>query len=108
MPRFFEGENRAQASLSRERLNDYIAEDNPVRLVEAFVDELDLEALGFEGVELRATGLPAYHPSTLLKVYVYGYLNRIGSSRWLERECQRNVKMAPFGGFEQGPLNCGG
>ncbi|MGI9293641.1 MAG: IS1182 family transposase [Pseudomonadales bacterium] len=93
MRRFVEGEDRSQAFLFPERLDDYIAEDNPVRLVEAFVDELDLKALGFKGVEARATGRPAYHPSTLLKIYVYGYLNRVGSSRLLERECQRNVEM---------------
>ncbi len=93
MPRFVEGEDRSQAKLFPERLDDYIAEDNPVRLVEAFVDGLDLEELGFKGVAPQATGRPAYHPSTLLKIYIYGYLNRIGSSRRLERECQRNVEM---------------
>jgi transposase len=93
MPRFIEGEDRTQATLFPERLDDYIAEDNPVRLVEAFVDGLDLKALGFKRVEPRATGHPAYHPSTLLKIYIYGYLNRISSSRLLERECQRNVEM---------------
>ena len=93
MPRFIEGENRSQASLFPERLDDYIAEDNPVRLVETFVDGLDLKALGFAGVEPRVTGRPAYRPSTLLKIYIYGYLNRIGSSRALERECQRNVEL---------------
>ncbi len=93
MSRFIEGEDRTQASLFPERLDDYIAEDNPVRLVEAFVDGLDLKALGFKRVEPRATGHPAYHPSTLLKIYIYGYLNRLNSSRRLERECQRNVEM---------------
>jgi transposase len=93
MPRFIEGEDRSQASLFPERLDDYITEDNPVRLVEAFVDGLDLKALGFERVEPRETGRPAYHPSTLLKIYIYGYLNRINSSRGLERECQRNVEL---------------
>ncbi len=93
MPRFIEGEDRTQAALFPERLDDYIAEDNPVRLVEAFVDGLDLKALGFKRVEPRATGHPAYHPSTLLKIYIYGYLNRLNSSRRLERECQRNVEM---------------
>ena len=93
MPRFIEGEDRSQASLFPERLDDYIAEDNPVRLVETFVDGLDLKALGFAGVEPRVTGRPAYRPSTLLKIYIYGYLNRIGSSRALERECQRNVEL---------------
>jgi transposase len=74
-------------------LEDYIAEDNPVRVVDAFVDELDLRKLGFDGVEPEPTGRPAYHPATLLKIYVYGYLNRIQSSRRLERECQRNVEL---------------
>ena len=93
MSRFIEGEDRSQAWLFPERLDDYIADDNPVRLVEAFVDGLDLKALGFEGVIPQATGRPAYHPSALLKIYIYGYLNRIGSSRRLECECQRNVEM---------------
>jgi len=93
MPRFIEGEDRTQATLFPERLDDYIAEDNPVRLVEAFVDELDLKALGFSRVEPRATGHPAYHPSMLLKMYIYCYLNRICSSRRIERECQRNVEL---------------
>ena len=77
MPRFIEGEDRAQAALFPERLDDFIAEDNSVRLVEAFVDGLDLKALGFKRVEPRATGHPAYHASTLLKIYIYGYLNRL-------------------------------
>jgi transposase len=91
MPRFVEGEDRSQATLFPERIDDYIADDHPVRLVEAFVEGLDLKALGFAGVEPQVTGRPAYHPSTLLKIYIYGYLNRVGSSRSLERECQRNV-----------------
>ena len=81
MKRFVEGEDRTQSTLFPERLDDYIAEDNPVRAVEVFVDELDLEELGFEGVEPHLTGRPAYHPSTLLKLYIYGYLNRVQSSR---------------------------
>lgn len=93
MPRFVEGEDRSQASLFPERLDDCIGEDNPVRLVEAFVAELDLKALGFKGIDAPATGRPAYHPSTLLKLYIYGYLNRIGSTRRLECECQRNVEL---------------
>ncbi len=76
-----------------ECLDDYIGEDNPVRVVDAFIDEFDLEALGFEGVTAAATGRPSYHPAVLLKIYVYGYLNRIQSSRRLEREAQRNVEM---------------
>jgi transposase len=76
-----------------ELLDDYVTEDNPVRIVEAFIDELDLGALGFEGVQPASTGRPAYHPSTLLKIYLYGYLNRVQSSRRLEREAQRNVEL---------------
>ena len=93
MKRFVEGEDRSQSSLFPERLDDYIAEDNPVRVIEAFLDELDLLKLGFAGVEPSATGRPAYHPSVLLKIYVYGYVNRIHSSRRLERETQRNVEL---------------
>src|SRR4029079_2468010 len=68
-------------------------EDNPVRVIEVFIDELDLAALGFVGMTPAATGRPAYHPSTLLKIYIYGYLNRVQSSRRLERETQRNVEL---------------
>jgi transposase len=93
MKRYVEGENRSQSTLFPESLDDYIAEDNPVRVVDVFVDELDLKALGFEGAEPEATGRPAYHPGTLLKIYIYGYLNRIQSSRRLERETQRNVEL---------------
>jgi transposase len=87
------GQDRSQVTLLPECLDDYIGEDNPVRVVDAFVDELDLEALGFEGATAAATGRPSYHPSVLLKLYVYGYLNRIQSSRRLEREAQRNVEL---------------
>ena len=93
MKRLVEGEDRSQSTLFPERLDDYICEDNPVRVVEAFVEELDLGTLGFDGVEPEATGRPAYHPATLLKIYIYGYLNRIQSSRRLERETQRNVEL---------------
>jgi len=93
MKRFIEGECRAQSTLLPERLDDWIAEDNPVRAVDAFVDELDLTKLGFEGAEPASTGRPAYHPATLLKIYVYGYLNRLPSSRRLERESQRNLEL---------------
>jgi transposase len=93
MKRYVEGEARSQATLFPDTLEDYIAEDNPVRVVDAFVDELDLRKLGFDGMEPEVTGRPAYHPATLLKIYVYGYLNRIHSSRRLERECQRNVEL---------------
>ena len=93
MKRFIEGQDRSQVTLLPECLDDYIGEDNPVRVVDAFIDELDLQALGFEGAIAAATGRPSYHPSVLLKVYVYGYLNRIQSSRRLEREAQRNVEL---------------
>ena len=93
MKRFVEGDNRNQSTLFPERLDDYIAEDNPVRVIEAFVDALDLRRLGFERHEPRATGRPPYHPATLLKLYIYGYLNRIQSSRRLERETDRNVEV---------------
>lgn len=93
MTRFVEGEERSQDVLFPDRLEDWIAEDNPVRVVDAFVDELDLKALGFERATAARTGRPAYHPATLLKIYVYGYLNRIASSRRLERETQRNVEL---------------
>jgi transposase len=93
MKRYVEGENRSQCTLFPESLDDYIAEDNPIRVVDVFVDELDLKALGFEGAEPEETGRPAYHPGTLLKIYIYGYLNRIQSSRRLERETQRNVEL---------------
>src|SRR5208282_3779008 len=72
---------------------DYIAEDNPVRVIDVFVDELDLNELGFEGMAPEVTGRPAYHPASLLKIYIYGYLNRIQSSRRLERETQRNIEL---------------
>jgi transposase len=93
MKRFIEGEDRSQVTLLPECLDDYIAEDNPVRVVDAYVEELDLQELGFEGAEPAATGRPAYHPAVLLKIYIYGYLNRIQSSRRLEREAQRNVEL---------------
>lgn len=72
MRRFIEGEDRQQVTLMPECLDDYIGEDNPVRVVDAFVEELDLHALGFQGVEPAATGRPSYHPSVLLKLYIYG------------------------------------
>jgi transposase len=93
MKRFVEGESRDQSVLFPERLDDWIADDNPVRAVDAFVGELEVAALGFEGAEPAATGRPAYHPGTLLKIYIYGYLNRVQSSRRLEREAQRNVEL---------------
>ena len=93
MPRFIEGQDRHQVTLLPESLDEFIAADNAVRVVDAFVDELDLPALGFEGTAPAATGRPSYHPAVLLKIYIYGYLNRVQSSRRLERECQRNVEV---------------
>ena len=93
MGRFIEGEDRSQVTLLPECLDDFIADDNPVRVVDAFVDELDLHELGFEGTSPAGTGRPSYHPGVLLKIYIYGYLNRIQSSRRLEREAQRNVEL---------------
>ena len=93
MKRFIEAEDRTQVTLLPECIDDFIAEDNSVRVVDAFVEELDLHDLGFDGVRPACTGRPAYHPAALLKIYIYGYLNRIQSSRRLERECQRNLEL---------------
>jgi transposase len=82
----------AARPLFPESLNDWIGEDNPVRVIDAFVDTLDLRALGFEGAP-EATGRPSYHPTVLLKLYIYGYLNRVQSSRRLEREAGRNAEL---------------
>ena len=91
MRRFVEGIDRGQATLFPEYLEDWIDEDNPVRVIDAFVDKLDLSGLGFGGVAPEATGRPSYHPSVLLKLYIYGYFVRVQSSRRLEREAGRNV-----------------
>jgi transposase len=93
MGRFVEGQDREQITLFPDCLEDWIGEDNPVRVIDAFVEELDLADLGFSGVDPEATGRPAYHPSVLLKLYIYGYLNRVQSSRRLEREAGRNVEV---------------
>jgi transposase len=93
MKRFVEGVDRGQNTLFPECLEDWIIEDNPVRVIDVFVDELDLGELGFSGVDPEATGRPSYHPSVLLKLYIYGYLNRVQSSRRLEREAARNVEV---------------
>ncbi|MES2674351.1 MAG: IS1182 family transposase [Pseudomonadota bacterium] len=93
MNRFIETEDRSQSILFPETLEDYVAEDNSVRVIEAFVESLNLAQLGFQRVTPHATGRPGYHPSTLLKIYVYGYLNQIQSSRRLEREAQRNIEL---------------
>lgn len=93
MGRFVEGEDRDQWALLPPRLEDYVADENPVRVVDAYVEALDLTALGFGRAQPKATGRPGYHPSVLLKIYLYGYLNRIQSSRRLEREANRNVEL---------------
>ena len=86
MRRFVEGTDRGQSALFPECLEDWIGEDNPVRVIDVFAAELDLAELGFSGVDPEVTGRPSYHPSVLLKLYIYGYLNRVQSSRRLERE----------------------
>ena len=93
MKRFVDGVDRSQGLLLPDRLEDYVGEDNPVRVVDAFVEALDLSELGFEAANRAASGRPAYHPAALLKIYIYGYLNRIQSSRRLEREAQRNLEL---------------
>ena len=93
MGRFVEGADRGQSTLLPEYLDDWVDEENPVRVIDAFVDALDLGGLGFDGVEAASTGRPGYHPATLLKLYVYGYLNRLQSSRRLEREAGRNLEL---------------
>jgi len=93
MRRFVEGIDRGQTTLFPECLEDWIDGDNPVRAIEAFVDGLDLSGLGFDGAAPEATGRPSYHPTVLLKLYIYGYLNRVQSSRRLEREAGRNVEV---------------
>ena len=92
MKRFIEGVERGQSTLCPECLEDWVDEENPVRVIDVFVDELDLSGLGFDRAEPEATGRPGYHPLVLLKLYVYGYLNRVQSSRRLEREAGRNVE----------------
>ncbi len=92
MSRFIEGEDRHQPVLLPSCLDDYVSEENPARVIDVFVDELDLGGLGFD-ILPAATGRPAYHPAMLLKLYIYGYLNRVQSSRRLEREAQRNVEL---------------
>ena len=93
MKRFIQGEHRGQGTLLPDSLDDYVSDTNPVRVVDVFVDELDLAALGFDGVIPAETGRPACHPAILLKINIYGYLNRIQFSRPLEREAQRNVEL---------------
>jgi len=93
MKRFVEGTDRGQRTLFPETLDDWVGEENAVRVIDIFVDELDLAELGFDRVDPKATGRPSYHPSVLLKLYIYGYLNRVQSSRRLEREAGRNVEV---------------
>ncbi|MDG0024540.1 IS1182 family transposase [Trinickia sp. Y13] len=93
MKRFVEGDDRKQVSLLPECIDDYIGQDDPVRVIDVFVDELELEDLGFNGAIPALTGRPSYNPGVMLKIYIYGYLNRVPSSRRLERECQRNVEL---------------
>ena len=93
MAGFIEGADRVQSTLLPECLDDWVDESNPVRFIDAFVDSLDLKELGFAGLDPAETGRPAYHPSVHLKLYVYGYLNRVHSSRRLEREAQRNLEV---------------
>ena len=93
MGRYVGGQDRAQSVLFPERLDDWIHEDSTVRVIDVFVDELDLRKLGFERADPAATGRPGYSPATLLKIYVYGYLNRVQSSRRLETEAQRNLEL---------------
>ena len=92
MSGFIEGEDRTQATLFPERIDDYIAEDNDVRVIDFFIDDLDLSGLGFKVIP-ESTGRPAYHPALMLKLFIYGYLNRVQSSRRLEREAGRNVEL---------------
>jgi transposase len=93
MGRFVEGADRFQVTFLPECLDDWVDDDNPVHVIDAFVDALDLGGLGFDRIAPKATGRPSYHPSILLKLYIYGYLNRVQSSRRLEREAGRNVEV---------------
>ena len=93
MPSHIQGQGRSQATLFPEALDDFVSEENPIRVIDAFVDHLDLLSLGFEKVIAKPTGRSGYHPATLLKLYIYGYLNRIQSSRRLEKEARRNVEL---------------
>ncbi len=94
MKRFIEGENRFQSTLFPESLEDYIADDNPVRVIDAFVDSRNLKQLGFDRAEPSDTGRPGYEPAVMLKIYVYGYMNRLTTTRVLEQETHRNVDLA--------------
>src|SRR5271170_2851923 len=98
MKRFVEGQDRGQLILLPECLDDYVGENNPVRVVDAFIEELDLALLGFAGVVPEATGRPSYHPATLLKIYLYGYLNQVQSSRRPGAETQGKNELMWVGG----------
>lgn len=93
MSRFIEEADRSQGTLLPEHIDEYVCEENAVRVIDAFVGELDLGKLGFAGVDPQATGRPAYHPATMLKIYLYGYLNQIQSTRRLEQEARRNLEL---------------
>jgi transposase len=93
MSHHIKGQSRHQSTLFPESIDDFVTEDNPVRVIDMFVDHLDLLDLGFETVNPKLTGRQGYHPSTMLKLYIYGYLNRIQSSRRLEKESHRNVEL---------------
>lgn len=92
MPRFVEGEDRLQGSILPARIEDFVSEDNAVRVIDAFVEALDLGELGFD-VAPAATGRPSYHPGLMLRIYLYGYMNRVQSSSRLEQECRRNLEL---------------
>src|SRR3974390_3583457 len=98
MGRFVEGSDRSQVTLFPECLEDWIGGDNPVRVIDVLVEELDLGEIGFSGVDPEVTGRPSYHPSVLLKLYIYGYLNRVQSSRRLEGEALGNVEVMGLAG----------
>jgi hypothetical protein len=100
MKRFVDGIDSSQGLLLPDRLEDYVHEDNPVRMVDAFVEALDLSELDFEAASRAAGGRPAYHPAALLKIYIYGYLNRIPSSRRLEREAHNMKRMIKIMGAQ--------
>jgi transposase len=108
MSGFIDEADRNQGTLLPERVEEYVSEENPVRVIDAFVGELELAKLGFEGMEPKPTGRPGYHPATMLKIYLYGYMNRIQSSRRLEQEARRNLelmwlvgRLAPAASFEE-------
>src|SRR5665811_2582871 len=98
MKRFVEGADRGQSTLFPERVEDWIGEDNPVRVIDVFVDKLDLGELGFSGVDPEATGRPSYHPSPMLKLYIYGYLNRVQSCLLYTSDAADDLTRVDLGG----------